>query len=380
MKVLLPYHLGCGNRGCEGIARGISKILDLDKEQLILFDISQDDYFNDKELGLDQVGELKYTKQNKGVEIARLVSRAFQKINFSYFYNQLMSSYYVNQSKPGDMIFITGGDIYCYENAAALPNLIAKKAKRRGLKTVLFGVSMERKFLDEKVVDGLRNFDLITTRETISSNTLNSLGLKNYLYPDPAFFLAPTPCTLPVYFNKTVVGINFSPFTDNDILFRENIDRLIEYILSKGMDICFIPHVFWKDQDDRTSIRKYAKKYQGRDRVHILNSESMSYLEIRYAISKCKYFIGGRTHSVISAYSVHVPCIALGYSVKARGIAKDIGMPEYTVIDSKNLNGKTELVDTFKKIEMEHEKIAAIYNDYSDYVTQLQGLKQLILE
>ena len=35
MRILLPYHLGCGNRGCEGIARGISKILDLKKEQLI---------------------------------------------------------------------------------------------------------------------------------------------------------------------------------------------------------------------------------------------------------------------------------------------------------------------------------------------------------
>lgn len=377
MRILLPYHLGCGNRGCEGIARGISKILDLKKEQLILFDISPEDYAGDMKLRLNEIGELKCLKQNKPIEIVRLVCRVFQKIGIPYFYEQLMSSYYVSQATPEDFIFITGGDIYCYEGAATLPNLIVKKAKKRGIKTVLFGVSMEKRFLSEKVVEGLKNFDLITTRETLSKEILEQVGLESYLYPDPAFSLNSVSCKLPDFFQKTVVGINFSPFTDTDAIFEENMNRVIQYILSQGMEVCFIPHVFWKEQDDRKSIEKYTNKFG--NHTHLLDSENMSYLQIRYAISKCRYFIGGRTHSVISAYSTQVPCIALGYSVKAKGIARDIGMPDYTVVDSKKLESETKLLDVFMKLEADYDKIKQIYTSLDDYISGMNGEKESIL-
>lgn len=122
---------------------------------------------------------------------------------------------------------------------------------------------------------------------------------------------------------------------------------------------------------------KYIKKYG--DRVHILDSEKMSYLQIRYAISKCKYFIGGRTHSVISAYSTRVPCIALGYSVKARGIACDIGMPDYTVVDSKHLKGEMDILNALLKIEENYEQIIQVYKGMDDYIRKQTGLKELIL-
>lgn len=107
---------------------------------------------------------------------------------------------------------------------------------------------MEKRFLSEKVVEGLKNFDLITTRETLSKEILEQVGLESYLYPDPAFSLDPVPCKLPDFFQKTVVGINFSPFTDTDAVFEENMNRVIQYILSQGMEVCFIPHVFGKSR------------------------------------------------------------------------------------------------------------------------------------
>ena len=64
----------------------------------------------------------------------------------------------------------------------------------------------------------------------------------------------------------------------------------------------------------------------------------MNYCQIRYAISKCRAFIGARTHAVISAYSMCVPAIALGYSIKSRGIAKDLGLDERLVVNSKRFN------------------------------------------
>lgn len=375
MKIYIPYHLGCGNRGCEGIARGSAKILDLNKNQIVLFDVSTDEYQGDRLLGLEEVGELIYPQQNKIFEIKRLISRLFQKVNISLFYNYLMSDYFISKTKPGDWVFITGGDIYCYEGAATLPNLIVKKAKNKGLRTALFGVSMEKKYLSDDVIEGLRNYDMIITRETISQNTLNELGVNNSLFPDPAFSLEPVKFDLPDYFNSNVVGINFSPFTDTASLFPENMENLISYLLTKGYEICLIPHVLWKDQDDRISINKFKSKYG--DAVHVLDSEKLSYLQIRYAISKCKYFIGGRTHSVISAYSTSVPCIALGYSVKAIGIAKDIGMPEYTVINSIQLNDENQLLYAFQRIEKDREFILEIYSNMPEYKQRFQGIKTL---
>ena len=35
-------------------------------------------------------------------------------------------------------------------------------------------------------------------------------------------------------------------------------------------------------------------------------------------------FIGARTHATIAAYSSCVPTLVVGYSIKARGIAKDL--------------------------------------------------------
>ena len=376
MKVYLPYHLGSGNRGCEGIARGISKTLNLKQEDFILFDISTEDYVLDSNFELDKVGELRYPKQHLVFEILRLLSRILQKINIPYAYNALMSEYYIHDAKPGDWIFITGGDIYCYKGAAKLPNLIVKKAKRKGIKTALFGVSLDKDLLSEEIVNGLKNYDLIITRESISYNTLNELHINNFLFPDPAFSLEPVKVELPEYFNKKVVGINFSPFTDTDPLFSKNMENLLKYLFEKGYEACLIPHVRWKGQDDRISMDRLLGKYS--DCIHILSTDRLSYLQIRYVISKCSFFIGGRTHSVISAYCTGVPCLALGYSIKAIGIAKDIGVPEYTVLNSKNFKYDKQLVDSFKMMEKNRNAIMNIYSNIDQYRNRLLKLKDTI--
>jgi polysaccharide pyruvyl transferase WcaK-like protein len=64
-------------------------------------------------------------------------------------------------------------------------------------------------------------------------------------------------------------------------------------------------------------------------------------------------FIGARTHAVISAYAMCVPTIALGYSIKSRGIAKDLGLDEALVVNSKNFI-KGSLLQSFNYLK-EHE-------------------------
>lgn len=365
MRVVLPYHLGSGNRGCEGIARGISKIFKLSKKELVLYDISSYDYESDCRLGLENIGELRYKGSFKD-ESVRFASRVLKRLGNQTPYMRFLCDYYLNDVTPEDTVFITGGDIYCYEGQHVLPNMIAKKTKTKGAQAVLYGVSMEDRLLTQEVIDGLRQYDTIITRESISAETLERKGLPNVLYPDPAFSLEPQQCILPDYFEKNdVVGINFSTFTDRSGLFKENIINLINYILSNGMVVCLIPHVFWKGQDDRRSIQDVLQSFQGN--VYLLDSEKLSYPQIRYVISKCKYFVGGRTHSIISAYSTCTPCIALGYSVKARGLVKDLGLPTYTLVDSNHLDSPRRLLDSFKKLEEHRDEIMDAYSSVDSY-------------
>lgn len=376
MRVFLPYHLGSGNRGCEGIARGIASIFKLKPEQLVLYDISFYDDESDHRLGLDKIAQLRY-KGTPKTEVKRFVAKVFKRLGYQAPYMKFLCNYFLHDVKPDDAIFITGGDIYCYEGQYILPNMIAKKAKEIGAKTILYGVSMEEQFLSQEVINGLKYYDQIITRESISAETLEKKGLKNYLYPDPAFSLCPVKCPLPHYFEeKDVVGINFSVFTDRDGLFIENMVLLINYILSKGMAVCLIPHVFWKGQDDRINIKKIADMFS-KD-VYMIDSEKLSYQEIRYLISKCKFFIGGRTHSVISAYSTHTPCIALGYSVKSRGLAKDIGLPEYTLVDSKNLKTENQLLNSFIQLEKNRDEIMKIYESIDEYAQSSYGAFSIV--
>ena len=376
MRVYLPYHLGSGNRGCEGIARGIANIFQLKPEELILYDISSYDDESDHRLGLDKVAQLRY----KGTvidEAKRFVARVFKRLGNQNPYMRFLCDYYLHDLTADDVVFITGGDIYCYEGQYVLPNMIAKKAKEIGARTVLYGVSMEESLLTPEVVDGLKYYDQIVTRESISAETLNKKGLQNFLYPDPAFSLSPVECKLPDYFGeKDVVGINFSTFTDKSGQFRENMINLINYIVSQGMCVCLIPHVFWKGQDDRINIKEIADLFN-RD-VYTLDAERLSYLEIRYLISKCKYFIGGRTHSVVSAYSTHTPCIALGYSVKSRGLAEDIGLPEYTLVDSKKLTSPDQLLNAFKQLERHSRDIKKIYESMDEYAQRCYEAREAV--
>ena len=377
MKFILPYHLGSGNRGCEGICRGIENIFGIKREDYILYNMSQREYLDDKLLGIDKIGDLRF-RGDTFFEAKRFLCKVINRLGYDKPYRNLLANFYLKDAQKGDYVLMTGGDIYCYEGGHILPNVIVKKAKEKGLHTVLYCASLEDRLLTPEVLDGIKCYDLIITRETLSSEILIKKRIENVVCPDPAFSLNPEPVELPDVFSKgSVVGINFSPFTDSSPLFHENMINLIEYIIAQGMKVCLIPHVFWDGQDDRESMKRYKEEFG--ERIVLLDATKYNYLQLRYIISKCEYFIGGRTHSVISAYSTKVPCIALGYSVKAKGIAKDICMPEYTVVDSKDLQTKNDLLNTFKRLLSERTIILDRYKKMDEKKKKSKMSRSMVL-
>ena len=123
-----------------------------------------------------------------------------------------------------------------------------------------------------------------------------------------------------------------------DTPFAKEVMQLINYIISKTkFNIMLIPHVTWNknrlNQDDREMAEIIRHNISYSNRINILNIDTLNYCQIRYAISQCRMFIGSRTHAVISAYAMCVPTIAIGYSIKSVGIAKDLQVVDCRIPD-----------------------------------------------
>ena len=105
------------------------------------------------------------------------------------------------------------------------------------------------------------------------------------------------------------------------------------------------------------------------DKNRVVTIEDMSVGKLKFIISKCRFFIGARTHAIIAAYSSRVPAVALGYSVKAKGIACDLfGTDKGYVIDARALENKEELKNAFVTLTENEEKIRDMLNDKIPFI------------
>ena len=136
----------------------------------------------------------------------------------------------------------------------------------------------------------------------------------------------------------------------------KNYEILIEHILKEtDMAIALIPHVIWDDSDDRIPLMQLYERYKKSGRVLVIEDQNCS--KLKYAISKCRFFVGARTHSTIAAYFSGIPTLVVGYSVKARGIARDLfGDEEQYSLSVQRLKETDELLKKFRWI-LENEEL-----------------------
>lgn len=188
-------------------------------------------------------------------------------------------------------------------------------------------------------------------------------GLSNVkLLPDPAFQLERVDLELPDGFIEgNTVGINLSPMVMNcengDNITFKNYEKLIEHIIATSdMQIALIPHVVWAENDDRVPLKMLYEKYKNTGRVVMI--EDHNCMELKGYIARCRFMIAARTHASIAAYSTCVPTLVVGYSVKAKGIAKDIfGTYENYVLPVQSLSQEEDLTNAFDWIYQREDQI-----------------------
>lgn len=370
---LMYMHAGSGNHGCEAIVRSLCG---LSENNLTVLSHKA---YEDEKYGLNELCDIFATKHVEENFLPHVYFYALKKL----FHNGEAKMKYAYKNagdfKKFEYAISIGGDNYCYDDTIYDLRMANSMFVKEGVKTALIGCSVEPDLMNRsEIIEDLKKYSVIIARESITYKAISeAVGNDTdvHMVPDPAFTLKPVNTKLPDGFEEgETVGINVSPLilgyesAEEKGITLKNYEGLIEYILENSEDkIALIPHVVWPGNDDREPINILFEKYKDTGRIVVI--EDMSASELKYVISKCRLFIGARTHATIAAYSTCVPTLVAGYSVKSKGIATDLfGTDENYVIPVQSLNAYDDLKKAYiwleENAENQKTKLNAIMPEY----------------
>ena len=387
-KILIVLNAIVYNRGSEALVRGISAICKENIKDSYITLVSSEEEF-DSSIGIENIDnyvkKLNYSKKS----IMRYLVAIFKKLKMKKIATALNYSKLKNIAKQQDIIMIIGADNYdiTYNMQEELKRLNTYLRKHSTAKMILYDCSIAKRDITETLKKDFDNFDIVTVRETISKENIKNIidDEKLRLYPDPAFAMKTEKTKLPdIFSSQSVIGINVSNLITNpkygsntDAILKSYIN-MMNYILDNTKEgIILIPHVM--KNSDLSTLRKLYENYEDNTRVDLLDNENLNAKQLKYIISNCKMFIGTRTHATIAAYSTNVPTLVLGYSVKSKGIAKDIFFTdEKYVLPVSDLDSDEYLVNGFKWLYSNKEEIKKkLESKMPEYIKKAKNVKEI---
>lgn len=356
MKYFLFNHVGSLNHGCEAIVRGTVNIVDnADKNaQFVLSSFAPE-----TDSGITEVEKRTFAVRQLSF-MEKLVSAFNIKVRHSEEYAlRKMYSDITAQAQDCDICVSIGGDTYCYGDNHGI-QVLTRELKKSGKKVVLWGASIGEEDLSEEKLQSLKDFDAIFTRESLTYELLKNKNANEniFLNPDPAFCMERDDVKHIEGFTKeNTLGLNVSPLVEgyNPEITKVTSD-FIRYVLENTtLNILLVPHVVEKGNNDYEYMTRFYEQFKDSGRVEILPPD-LNAKQYKGYIANTRFFIGARTHATIAAYSSGVPTAVLGYSVKSRGLAKDLFGEELYVLNSRKLTDAQPVIDTFNSlVENENE-------------------------
>ncbi len=340
------------NLGCEAIVRGTANILR--KEVGDCRFISS--YFSE-EICSDESKEIDPLVIHRRFPFLKRYSPSWIRYQLDRRYlhrpvsREVLSSLQ-SSLKEGEAVFMLGGDTFSpdYGNADVYFGL-SDFVIDQGLPITIWGASIgpfkNNPDYERWAAERLRKVSLLCARETETFVYLQGMGLKDnvILTADPSFHMPPTPCELPEEIEKILntgcIGLNLSPIIhryiqrEKSTTIEQSLDRwtavavnIVRAIQHQfAQPVLLIPHVFSecgdRDRDDYLFLKDVAGQLGENEGVYVLK-RGLNAAQTKWVISRVRIFAGSRTHSTLAAISTGVPTICIGYSLKARGIAKDV--------------------------------------------------------
>lgn len=373
MRIMMYGHDGSLNRGCEAIVRSSSKMIKnrIEGSKIIL---ASGKPKTDKMLeNLDEIFNGSAVEFNPNL-FERIISSLEVKLlkNERYALGKIYKNV-IDKIDDIDILLSIGGDNYCYGEQPGFYE-INRRVKENGKKLALWGCSIGEEDMSERKLEDLKRFDLILARETLTYNMLRGKGLNNIrLVADPAFTMEKEELPLPMGWKKNdTIGLNFSPLVskkNKDSL--KAVEELIKHILNVTKStIALTPHVIIDENNDFEILNKFYNQFKSTGRVIILPN-NLNAIQYKGYIARMRAFIGARTHATIAAYSNSVPTMVLGYSIKSRGIAKDLFGYERLVLGINEVSDSNKLKDAFDEMIKDEKEIRDHLNN------TIPGIKEM---
>lgn len=349
-RIMLYNHGGCGNRGCEAIVRSTAALF----EGRATLSLASDEPEFDRQAKLDG--------------IRRIISSEIAPYSLRRFINSIgfrlgipreqevarKHGTVIDLGKRSDVCLSIGGDTYCYNHQEHL-QVINGRLRRAGKPMVLWGCSVEPDIIKGETLEDLRAYDLIVARETITEQAIKDAGLLVVRWCDPAFTMRKEELALPEGWREgKTIGLNVSPLVlDRAKDVGEALQAfaaLVRHILdTSDCTVVLIPHVFWQHDNDLKALNAIKAQFADEARVMLLpQAETLTAEQLKGYIARLSALITARTHASIAAYSTCVPTLVIGYSVKAKGIARDLfGEEAGHLIPVQELTGEKQLIAAY---------------------------------
>lgn len=170
----------------------------------------------------------------------------------------------------------------------------------------------------------------VFVRDTKYVNELQKWGVKYEITKDLSAYMKPEPWDIDIQPNS--VGINVSGLAySNQFLdlagqfsaYPKLINRLIAHFRDKGHTVYIIPHAYGynnpeENNDDMIACREAYARLEDKTNVVLVDRDLLS-PQIKYLISKMRFFCGTRMHANFAAIYTGVPVFGLSYSYKFEG-------------------------------------------------------------
>lgn len=354
-----------GNRGCEALVRSTLTVLQEVFEEVKVLVPSLD-----KERDRVQWPE----STRLGVEFVDAPSmawllgkwsgacRRFPQLSALPHLRPTLDSSFVSDMRRADVVLSIGGDAYSLDYGLGglyFNTGITEAAIRIGKPAALWGASVgpftSEPRAERYVVKHLRRLVLVTVRESHSVEYLRSIGIVDNVLQvvDSAFALEPQSVEMhtwwPTDVGEGVLGLNIGWLINNlhrragqpEGVIREATCFVRDVIARTGLSVLLVPHVAPLNGDpynnDEVFNRDLMRALGGATPRLAEVPSGLNAAQLKHVISKCRFLIGGRTHATIAAFSSAVPTLSIAYSVKAKGINRDLFGDERYVLDTPRL-------------------------------------------
>ena len=207
----------------------------------------------------------------------------------------------------------------------------------------------------------LRYAKEIYVRDDKFAAEFKKLGLNYTLTKDISSFMQPEPWDIKI--KDHPVGLNVSGLAYCNTFhglegqfdsYPELIERIIDTFKKKGCTVYLIPHSYTynqpDDNDDMVACRQVYQRFADKSNV-VLVDKNLTAPQLKYIISRMKFFIGARMHANFAAIYTGVPVFGTAYSYKFMGAFEANGLDGEKQTAMLN-NLKSEDIDAYvSKIE-----------------------------